>query len=186
MTGLKQNDFKHLEDRLSRMRERLERLEASSVTPEFFPALTAVVMNFEELAGSDPVPVGLRPSPLPPTPGVYLFTESGKHLYVGRTRNLRARVSQHVPGTVRAMGPTLAVRLARKMTNRKPTYRERGGLKYLLAHDQAFQEAFKEAVARIRQMEVRFVEEANPLRSTLLELLVATELGTCYNSFETS
>ena len=130
-------------------------LERWKDAPEFSRALADVLTKFRELTGSDPAPVSLRPSPLPPTPGVYLFSESGQHLYVGRTRNLRRRVSQHIPGTVRAMGPTLAVRMARKKTGRVPTYAERGGLKDLLTHDQAFREAFKEAVARIRQMDAR-------------------------------
>jgi hypothetical protein len=51
--------------------------------------------------------------------------------------------------------------------------------------DPDFREAFDEAKARIREMEVRYVEEADALRQTLLEIYVAVSLGTPYNDFRT-
>src|SRR3954468_11725143 len=35
---------------------------------------------------------------LPRTGGVYLFTEEGRHLYVGQTRNFQARYRGHLSG----------------------------------------------------------------------------------------
>jgi len=48
----------------------------------------------EELTGSEPHRHGHRPPP-PESSGVYLFVEDGHPVYVGITRNLRARYGQH-------------------------------------------------------------------------------------------
>jgi hypothetical protein len=67
-----------------------------------------------------------RPNRLPrelPRRGVYLFSEKGHHLYVGRSRTLRRRIGQHCqPGA----GPGIAgfaVLLAREKTGLRATYR---------------------------------------------------------------
>lgn len=38
---------------------------------------------------------------------------------------------------------------------------------------------------RIRKMDVRFVEEADPLRQTLLEIYIAVSANSRYNDFDT-
>jgi hypothetical protein len=48
-----------------------------------------------------------------------------------------------------------------------------------------FAEAFTRAKARVRAMDLRFVEEENPLRQALLEIYVSIALGTKYNDFDT-
>ena len=48
-----------------------------------------------------------------------------------------------------------------------------------------FRAAFEGAKARIREMDVRFVDEADPLRQTLLEIYAAVSLATPYNDFNT-
>ena len=47
-------------------------------------------------------------------PGVYLFTEHGKDLYVGRGKNLKKRIPQHSP--TRMTDAPFAFRLAREET----------------------------------------------------------------------
>jgi hypothetical protein len=47
-----------------------------------------------------------------------------------------------------------------------------------------FSTAFTEAKARIRKMDVRFVEESDPTRQALLEIYVAVVLATPYNDFD--
>jgi len=47
-----------------------------------------------------------------------------------------------------------------------------------------FLQAFNEAKARIRNMDVRFVEEADPVRHALLEIYVLVVLQTPYNDFD--
>ena len=51
--------------------------------------------------------------------------------------------------------------------------------------DPAFASAFEVAKARIRAMQVRFVEVADPIRQTILEVYVALALSTPYNDFDT-
>jgi hypothetical protein len=51
--------------------------------------------------------------------------------------------------------------------------------------DQAFAVAFKEAKARIRATDYRYVEEADQNRQALLEIYCAIVLSTRYNDFKT-
>ena len=154
---------------------------------QFANALGDAQLAFGCLLAANPIAARAA---LPRTPGVYLFTEPGTgHLYVGRTRNLRNRIAEHCPGVIprsRVPPATFAVKLARESTGLGPTYQRRGGLRDLFANHPEWRDAVATAVARIRKMEVRFVEESDPLRSTLLELMVAAELQTLYNSFETT
>ena len=77
-----------------------------------------------------------------------------------------------------------AFRLARETTGRiQATYRTEGSRKDLMK-DPVFVRAFDNAKARIRTMEVRFVEETHPLRQCLLEVYVAVALDTPYNDFD--
>jgi hypothetical protein len=78
-----------------------------------------------------------------------------------------------------------AFKLAREATgHREPGYTAENS-RAALAADDGFKQAFAEAKARIRKMEVRYVEEADPLRQTLLEIYVAVVLKTPYNDFDT-
>lgn len=120
-----------------------------------------------------------------PAAGIYLFSEFGRPLYVGRTRTLKRRIGRHCrPGATYRMA-AFAFRLARESTGKlKATYTTKGSRADLM-QEPAFGEAFDRAKERIRAMEVRFVEEPDPVRQTLLEVYVAIALGTPYNDFET-
>jgi hypothetical protein len=48
-----------------------------------------------------------------------------------------------------------------------------------------FQEAFSQAKAKIREMDIRFVEEPNQVRQALLEIYAAVILEARYNDFGT-
>jgi len=50
--------------------------------------------------------------------------------------------------------------------------------------DPVFLAAFQQAKARIAQMDVRYVEEADPIRQCLFEIYVAVTLGTPHNDFD--
>jgi hypothetical protein len=54
-----------------------------------------------------------------------------------------------------------------------------------LMGNKAFAAAFREAKAQIRAMEYRYVEEADQVRQTLLEIYCAVALDTPYNDFGT-
>jgi hypothetical protein len=47
-----------------------------------------------------------------------------------------------------------------------------------------FGPAFIRAKARLAELDLRFVEEADPVRQALLEIYVAVVLETPYNDFE--
>ena len=66
----------------------------------------------------------------------------------------------------------------------KASYTASGSRQELEANP-VFGEAFVEAKERVTRMQVRYVEEPDPMRQALLEMYVAVALGTPYNSFET-
>ncbi|HEX8695680.1 MAG TPA: GIY-YIG nuclease family protein [Longimicrobium sp.] len=117
--------------------------------------------------------------------GIYLFSEGPQHLYVGRSRNIRKRLARHcLPSATHRMA-AFAFRLAREETGRlKATYKTEGSRRKLM-EDPVFRAAFESAKARIREMDVRFVAEEDPLRQTVLEVYTAVALRTPYNDFDT-
>lgn len=136
----------------------------------------------EALRSMDPVTVDSIPTDTP-TGGVYLFSSHGRHLYVGRTkRKIRERIKDHVST---ADDCPFAWRLAREATNNKvATYRSKGSRKDLLSQP-SFKRAYEKAKNQIRQMEVRYVGEPDPLRQALLEIYVAVVTEAEHNDFDT-
>jgi hypothetical protein len=118
-------------------------------------------------------------------PGVYVLSERGKWLYVGRSRNVRARVLLHSqPG--RKWNAPFAFLLAREATlSWQPSYRPVGSRKHLLAN-KAFLAAFVEQAQRIACMDVRLVRVDDPVTQALLEIYSSTVLATPYNDFKTT
>ena len=112
------------------------------------------------------------------------FSEAERHLYVGRTNNLRKRLQQHCrPGSSHNSAP-FAFRLAREERNvLKATYKTEGSRTHLLQNPE-FARSFVTAKSRLCSMQIRVVEEADPLRQALLEMYVAVSLGAQYNDFD--
>ena len=132
----------------------------------------------------EPVTIGLLRAPLP-AKCVYLFSENGKPLYVGRTNHFRNRMRQHSIDGARHNQAVFAFRLARHETGKAVAgYTKATGRAALLA-DPIFAAAFANAKRRIRAMELRFVPVEDPLRQALLEIYVAVVLETPHNDFET-
>jgi hypothetical protein len=78
-----------------------------------------------------------------------------------------------------------AFRLAREATgNLKATYRPGEGSRKALAVEPEFKAEFEAAKARLRAMDFRYVEEAEPVRQCVLEIYCAVALGTPYNDFD--
>ena len=129
----------------------------------------------------------IKPIKLPtnlPTAGVYVFTENGKHQYVGRSNNLRRRMQRHGSNGATYKQAAFAFRLAREATgNLKATYKTEGSRAHLMENP-IFAKAFSDAKQRIQAMDLRFVEERNPLRQALLEIYVSIVLKTPYNDFD--
>lgn len=140
--------------------------------------------SFKRLVSMSPVKVGRLPRPMPDA-GVYLFSEKGRHLYVGRSNRIRQRLQEHCRDSSTHNSAPFAFRLARKSTGRiVATYLKEGSRKELEKNPE-FSKAFARARARIRRMDVRYVEEADPLRQALLELYIAIALRTPHNDFGT-
>ena len=117
-----------------------------------------------------------------PSSGIYLFSEGASHLYVGRSKRLRDRLRYHSSS---AEDAPFAFKLAREQTgNTKPSYSSKGSRKKLLA-DLQFRAAFQLAKERIRRMQIRFVDEPDPIRQALLEIYVTISLEAPYNDFDT-
>src|SRR5690606_20085333 len=101
-----------------------------------------------------------------------------------RTNSIRKRLQQHCrPGSKHNSAP-FAFRLAREARGvLKATYKTEGS-RANLVQDPAFAEAFISSKARLSAMQIRVVEESNPLRQALLEMYVAVSLDAPYNDFD--
>jgi len=97
----------------------------------------------------------------------------------------RQRLRQHSIPAAQHNQAVFAFKLAREATGRTDATYSKKGSRAELQKDPQFAEAFTQAKARVRNMELRFVEETDPLRQALLEIYVAVALGTPYNDFET-
>ncbi|MBC8492139.1 MAG: hypothetical protein H8D43_00025 [Chloroflexi bacterium] len=120
-----------------------------------------------------------------PKAGIYLLSEGANHLYVGRSRDIRRRIARHWrPGATHRTA-AFAFRLAREATGQVLATYKRQGSRADLMKDPAFSAAFDTAKKRISQMDLRFVEEADPIRQAILEIYVTLSLQTPYNDFDT-
>ncbi len=136
------------------------------------------------LLGMKPSTHGNLPKRMPER-GIYLFSESGRHLYVGRSNTIRKRIGRHSRPSAKHNMASFAFLLAKESAKLgSATYRKGSGRKEIMEQESA-QQAFAAAKMRIRTMEVRFVEETDPIRQTLLELYVSVMHKTPYNDFDT-
>ena len=138
---------------------------------------------FEDLIGMSPVKISALPKQLP-NECVYLFSEGDQHLYVGRTNHFRNRMRQHSIPASQHNQAVFAFRLARLATGHTEIAYATAGGRVALAAEPEFDIEFRAAKARVRQMDLRFVEEGNPLRQALLEIYADVVLNTPHNSFE--
>src|SRR6516165_10415046 len=149
----------------------------------FRRVVEALQPKLDELLRMEPI----RPDPLPadvPLCGVYLLSEGDRHLYIGRTDAMPTRLRNHCSGSHRQAA--FAFKLAREATGfTRPTYQRRGSRDELMTKVE-FEAAFREAQARIRNMDLRIVWEDDPLRQCLLEVYVSVALDTPYNRWNTT
>ena len=151
--------------------------------PKFARAAESLDPSFKKLMAMKPVKLGQFPKAMP-VKGVYLFSEGGKHLYVGRSNNLPKRPSRHL-GTHRMAA--FAFKLAREATGfTKPSYKKGPESRDGLMLNPVFLAAFNAAKERIRTMDVRFVGEEDQERQILLEIYCAIVLSAPYNDFNTT
>jgi hypothetical protein len=106
------------------------------------------------------MPPGTAGSPPKTTPknGIYLFSDNGQHLYLGRSNNIRGRIDRHCrPGATHRMA-AFAFHLAREATGfLRAAYIKEGSRKALMEIPK-FTSAFSKSKERIRMMDLRFIE----------------------------
>jgi hypothetical protein len=153
--------------------------------PKFAALVETLAPKLERLLAMPPLAYGALPRAMPRS-GVYLFTEAGRHLYVGRSNGLRGRYGRHCRPGATYRQAAFAFQLARQATGRtQAAYRAGAGSRAGLMGDPAFAAAFTAAKERIRRMEYRYIEEADQNRQALLEIYCAIVLETPYNDFGT-
>lgn len=147
----------------------------------FHDKIAKMPLYMNDLMACDPV--GISGSALSVVQGVYvLYNESGSPKYVGRSDDIRRRLTAHVSGGMESA--SLAFKLARLAIVKK-TPKCSGVTRKQLAAEPEFQRAFELAKAAIRKMKVRVVEIADPIEKTIFEVYAHMELRTRFNSFET-
>lgn len=140
--------------------------------------------SFERLMQMTPLKMSALPTKLPEK-CIYLLSEGKNHLYVGRTRKLRKRLRQHSIASAQHNQAVFAFKLVREATGQLAAAYSAEGSRKALCAEPAFAEAFQQAKARVRNMDLRFVEEADPTRQALLEIYASVVLHTKYNDFDT-
>ena len=151
------------------------------MSDQFDNVIECVRAKFTELCASPKHTIAHLPKGMP-EPGIYLIYEGGERLYVGRTNRLRKRLQSHTRNNHNQA--TFAFLLARHETgNLKASYKRDGSRKDLLGNPH-FRAAFDTARERIKKMTVQFVEEADPIKQTILEVFTAFETKAKFNDFE--
>jgi len=147
---------------------------------EFTQAVNDVEEKCSTLLNSPRYALDSLPRSVPQS-GIYMFSEGGLALYVGRTNKMRNRLRYHTASNHNQA--TFAFLLAREETGKKATYKKLGSRRDLL-NDPVFRSAFDKARDRIRAMEIQFIEEKDPKRQALLEICAALRAGAKYNDFD--
>jgi hypothetical protein len=109
--------------------------------------------------------------PISRSPGVYLFTENGKPMYVGQSRNLRKRLGWHTRPKSRQNQATFAFALAKRAAEGAGVLPE--GTRDDVADHEEFRPFFTDAKAKVAQMDVRFIELPDPHYRTVFEVYTA-------------
>ena len=150
---------------------------------QFREMLAEVERKYDTLMKSIPFKCATVPTAFSGQPGVYMFLENGLPLYIGRTNDLRQRLISHRHRS--HYTATFAFLLARHETGiRKASYQSSGSRADLLKTNPDFCAAFDKGRERIAGMDVKAIEERDPVRQALLEMYAAFVSGAKYNDFQ--
>jgi hypothetical protein len=142
--------------------------------------------RLKALLDMPPISDGQLPSDMP-NRGVYLFTEFGNHLYVGRSKNLQSCYKSNSSPGAWHRSASFAIRLACDWLGvNELTYQAGGPSQKNPVLDSNSGKAFTAAKARIRAMDYRFIEETDARRALLLEVYCSVVLAVPYTYFETA
>jgi hypothetical protein len=114
--------------------------------------------------------------------GIYAFFENEVPQYVGRTRNLQQRLRGHISAS--HYTATFAFKMARRKLGLPATYSAMGG-RAQLQNDPIFRPEFLRQIERVKAMQVRFIEIADPVYQYLVELYAHLEYGLPLDEFDT-
>jgi hypothetical protein len=149
----------------------------------FRAALKRIEPLLAELRGSPQHRVRDHPSS-PAAPGIYMFSDHGKPIYVGQSRNLRRRLAQHTAANSRENAASFAFNLAKRAA--RDAGMDISGSRKAIEVRPEFAEYFERARKEVAEMAVQFIELADPIERTLFEIYVSLALETDeFNSFET-
>ena len=148
------------------------RQHVEALHPAYERLIASTPFKFADLAGQSI-----------PDRGVYLLTEGERHLYVGRSDNIRERLQNHCRTGATHLQAAFAFRLAREACGvPKATYKPQGSRADLMTQE-PFRLSFDAQKVRLRAMDIRVVAETDGNRQALLEMHVAIALATPYNDF---
>jgi hypothetical protein len=114
--------------------------------------------------------------------GVYVFSENGQPIHVGRTRNLQGRLRAHVSNSHNSA--SFAFKRARRALDLAASYKTKGS-RAALMQDAAFRQEFDRHRHSIKYCVVRFLEVKDPVLQYLLELYAHIEYGLPLDEFDT-
>ena len=121
------------------------------------------------------------------TPGIYAFYHNGQAMYVGRTRDFRRRLNEHSRPSSSHYSASFSFLRAREAANEAGHTADLAGLhRAALAGDGLFGPLFLAEKLVVASMAIRWVVVPEAVTQALLEVYTAMELGTPFNSFETS
>jgi len=147
---------------------------------EFTQAVNDVEEKCSTLLNSPRYALDSLPRSVPQS-GIYMFSEGGLALYVGRTNKMRNRLRYHTASNHNQA--TFAFLLAREETGKKATYKklgfsqrslERPGVSVSIRQSAGSNPSYGDSVYR----------GEGPKRQALLEICAALRAGAKYNDFD--
>jgi hypothetical protein len=161
----------------------ITRKDIIKMDQRFSKLVETLAPKLKDLETMPPFSNGVLPRDMPKS-GIYLFSEGRRHLYVGRSGNMRRRYGDHCRPSSLHNQAVFAFLLAREKTNRViAVYKKGEGNRSWLVQQPDFSLAFSEAKMRVRTMDFRFVEQQDQTLQALLEIYAAVVLKTKYNDF---
>lgn len=120
-----------------------------------------------------------------PRRGIYALFENGRPIYVGRSNNIKRRLSGHSnQGSDRSIS-TFAFKLAIKEFESRYHQTTVGIKRQDLKTNSDFAAVFAEAKTRVSEMGIKAVGVDDPVAQTVFEVYAAVRLGTLeFNSFD--
>ena len=115
-----------------------------------------------------------------PGGGVYVFYEKGLPLYVGRSRNLKRRITEHGAKSSRIESATFAFKLLRRKIGQPEGHDSPLTRKQI---QDSYNDEYARQRERIRRMQFHVVEINDDEEQVLFELYASIALSTEYNSF---